>query len=98
MTNDTPQSLGGKARAQSLSPVARSEIARRAALARYARSDDPLALPNAGSQGTLTIGDVVIDVYVLQDRRQLTPKPGMAPRLGLRSVCGNALMNTTSTQ
>ncbi len=96
MPNDTPQSLGGKARAQSLSPVARSEIARRAALARYARSDDPLALPNAVSQGTLTIGDVVIDVYVLQDRRRLIHKRGMARALGLKSVGGNAFMKTIS--
>lgn len=92
--SDTPQSKGGQARAKSLTSERRSEIARRAALARHARTDQ--GMPEAVSQGTLKIGDVSIDVYVLKDRRRLIHKRGMARALGLKSEGGNAFMKTIS--
>lgn len=95
--NDTPQSLGGKARAQRLSPVARSEIARNAALARHQKAE-PEGMPKAVSQGSLSIGEVVIDVYVLSDRRRLIHKRGMARALGLKSEGGNAFMKTITSK
>lgn len=53
-------------------------------------------MPKAVSQGTLSIGDTVIDVYVLEDRRRLIHKRGMARALGLKSEGGNAFMKTIS--
>jgi len=94
MPKETPQSQGGRARALALSPEKRQEIARRAAMARYAR--EPGELPKAVSQGSLKIGDVTIDVYVLEDRRRLIHKRGMARALGLKSEGGNAFMKTIS--
>ena len=53
-------------------------------------------LPEAKSQGSLPIGDVTIDVYVLADRRRLIHKRGMARALGMKSEGGNAFMKTIS--
>lgn len=97
MTDDSPQSRGGKARAHSLSPLERTEIARKAALARYApRTDPETGLPKARSEGLLPIGEVNIDVYVLWDRRRLVAKRAMARALGLKSEGGNAFLKTLS--
>ncbi|MFZ3182512.1 MAG: P63C domain-containing protein [Methylocystis silviterrae] len=93
----TPQSLGGKARANKLPSATRTEIARNAALARHAGRVDPdTGLPLARSEGTLPIGDVSIDVYVLWDRRRLVAKRAMARALGLKSEGGNAFLKTLS--
>ena len=94
--SDSPQSLGGKARAKNLSAERRQEIARTAALARHSRVELAGSLPKAISQGTLQIGDVTIDVYVLEDRRRVIHKRGMARALGLKSEGGNAFMKTIS--
>jgi hypothetical protein len=94
--SETPQSLGGQARAKALSPEERQAIARKAALARHTRTELAGRLPRAISQGTLRIGDVVIDVYVLEDRRRVIHKRGMARALGLKSAGGNAFMKTIS--
>ncbi|BDV34250.1 P63C domain-containing protein [Methylocystis iwaonis] len=93
----SPQSLGGKARADKLPAQARKEIARKAALARHSAKTDPeTGLPLARSEGTLPIGDVNIDVYVLWDRRRLVSKRAMARALGLKSEGGNAFLKTLS--
>lgn len=54
-------SMGGKARAEKLAPSERSDIARRAAEARWG------AMPVATHMGRLTIGDRDIDCAVLDD-------------------------------
>lgn len=90
--DQTPQSRGGRARAEKLSPEARREIARRGALARHGRKVGAHGLPKAVSQGSLKIGDVLIDVYVLEGRRRVIHKRGMARALGLKSEGGNAFM------
>jgi hypothetical protein len=92
----TPQSLGGQARAQRLSTEQKREIALKAAEARWARIRDPQRLPEAVSAGILTIGDVGLDVYVLDDRRRLINKAAMAKALSLKSEGGNAFMRTMS--
>lgn len=93
----SPQSLGGKARANKLPPEARAEIARKGALARHsARTDPDSGLPLARSEGVLPIGDVDIDCYVLHDRRRLIHKRAMARALGLKSEGGNAFLKTLS--
>lgn len=97
MASKSPQSLGGAARANKLSANARAEIARNAARARHAPKLDPeTGLPLARSEGTLPIGDVNIDVYVLWDRRRLVSKRAMAKALGLKSEGGNAFLKTLS--
>lgn len=89
-------SLGGSARAQALTPAERSGSARKAALARYAKTEVPGGIPKARSEGVLPIGSVKIDVYVLWDRRRLVSKRAMARALGLKSDGGNAFLKTLS--
>jgi hypothetical protein len=97
MPAKTPQSLGGKARADKLPAEMRAKIARNAALVRHAPKLDPdTGLPLARSEGVLPIGDVNIDVYVLWDRRRLVSKRAMARALGLKSEGGNAFLKTLS--
>lgn len=94
---ESPQSRGGRKRAEALSPEQRSEIARKGALARHAAKNDvDTGLPKARSEGLLPIGDTSIDVYVLWDRRRLVSKRAMARALGLKSEGGNALLKTLS--
>jgi hypothetical protein len=59
---DPKKVSAGKARANKLTAVQRSEIARKAALARHSRD-----LPKAIAHGTLVIGDVRIPCAVLDD-------------------------------
>jgi P63C domain-containing protein len=92
----TPQSKGGQERARQLTTEQRREIALRAAQARWARVRDPNRLPEAETDGVLTIGDVGLDVYVLKDRRRVINKKAMARALHLKSEGGNAFMRTMS--
>ncbi len=92
----SPQTLGGEARAERLSATERSEIAKAAAAARWSLPEERGDIPEARSQGVLTIGDVTIDCYVLKDRRRLIHKRAMARALGLKSDGGNAFMKTLS--
>lgn len=68
MTNDqatqTAQQLGGKARASSLTPARKKEIAQKAAAARWAAVS---GLPRAIAEGVLIIGDLHIPCAVLDD-------------------------------
>lgn len=65
MQLDNIQSMGGKARAESLSPKIRSEIAKKAAEARW-------NLPSASHEGELRFpDDISIPCYVLEDGRRL---------------------------
>lgn len=90
------QSKGGHARARQLTTERRREIAIKAARARWERIHDPNRLPEAETDGTLQIGDVELDVYVLDDRRRVISKKAMARALHLKSEGGNAFMRTMS--
>jgi hypothetical protein len=94
--DDTIQSKGGQARAQTLTPERRREIAKMGAQARLERIRDPNLIPEASHQGKLRIGDVFLPVYVLKDGRRLIHKRGMAKALSLKSGGGNAFMKTMS--
>lgn len=86
---------GGIARAEVLSPERRSEIARLAALTRFGKAPLPSGeLPKAARDGILRIGDVGLDCFVLEDRRRLFHKRGIAKALGMKSGGGNVLMRT----
>jgi hypothetical protein len=62
---DENKVAGGLARAASLTKVERSAIARRAAMVRH-RKDD---LPRAAAEGILSIGELDLQVAVLDDER-----------------------------
>lgn len=87
-------SRGGQERAKRLSAEQRKEIARQAAQARWARIEDPAALPEAESDGKLPIGEIEVEVYRLTDRRRVISKRAMAKVLGLKSEGGSAFMRT----
>lgn len=72
-----PQSAGGKARAQVLSQQERSEIARRAAQARW--SDD---IQTATHEGVLRIGEADLPCYVLEDGTRILSTRGVMSSLG----------------
>lgn len=88
------QAKGGRARAEKLSTKERREIARKAAQARWEKlkSGDKIAI--ADTAGRLRIGEVDLEVYVLQDRRRVISKRAMANALTLKSEGGNAFLRT----
>lgn len=92
--NQTHQSLGGHERAKALSKEERSAIAKKAAEARWAKISDPNQVAVATNSGTLQIGDIDLECFVLKDRRRLFHKRGIARALGLKSTGGNAFMKT----
>lgn len=97
MSNDTPQSMGGRARAKNLTPADRREIALRAAAARWAKvqpEDGEIQLPLATHQGQMAIGGLELDCYVLEDGRRVFHKRGMARALGMKSGGGNVFLRT----
>lgn len=80
--DDTPQRMGGRARAKSLSPEKRSTIARAAALARW--GDTEVARATHGSADRpLRIADLEIPCYVLEDGRRVLSLNGMIDALGM---------------
>lgn len=93
--DSTKQSKGGSARAEALSPDERRSIAKRAAMARWGGETES-KMPEASHQSKLKIGDVELEVYVLEDGRRLFNKRGIARILGLKSEGGNAFLKTLS--
>jgi hypothetical protein len=93
--DDTPQSQGGKARADKLSSDELREIASSGGRARREKVKRLLAigeLPKATNQGKMTVGGLELDCYVLADGRRLFHKRGMARALGMRSGGGNVFL------
>jgi hypothetical protein len=78
MSDDSIQSKGGIARAESLSKTERSEIARKAAISRW-------ELPRATHSGTLKVGD--IPCYVLESGERILSSRGVMKSLS-RGVRG----------
>lgn len=79
-------SEGGRARARKLSSEERSEIARRAAEARWAGS--PSDVPRARYTGALVIGDVELECAVLDDGTRLIAQGTMLEALGRAKSMG----------
>lgn len=76
---------GGLARAESLSPERRSEIAREAVKARWARargSELPAHIPKATHTGTLKIGDIELPCAVLEDGTRVFTQAGLLEAIG----------------
>lgn len=90
-----PQSLGGNARAKSLTKSERKDIAKRGAKARWEAAKqltDPNRIPEALCQGDLEIGSIGIECYVLDNFKRVIHKRGMAKALGMKSEGGNVFM------
>ena len=82
MTTDRA-SRGGKARAESLSPARRSEIARQGALAREQNTGKSAELPQATHRGQLRItDDLVLPCAVLSDGTRVITETAVAQQLG----------------
>jgi hypothetical protein len=80
--NDSIQSRGGKARAQSLQPSDRAAIAQVAAEARWEKAGKLKPIPKATHEGILTIGDIEIPCAVLEDGRRVLTQSGVMVALG----------------
>lgn len=76
MADKSIQSKGGTARADALSPEERSEIARKAAQARW----DP-SMPQATHAGTLNIADAELPCYVLENGERILSTRGIMKSL-----------------
>ena len=79
MSDDTPQSLGGRARADKLAPEERSRIAKEAAAKRWSELA-PLATFGAPDK-PIRIADIEVPCYVLDDGRRVIPTNGMLDTL-----------------
>lgn len=77
----TGRAKGGIARKESLSPERRSEIARKAALARH-RPDTPPGLPKAIREGVIKLGELEIRCAVLEDGRRVLTQSDLMLALG----------------
>ncbi len=77
----TGRAKGGKARADSLTQEQRSEIAKRAAAARW--KDPVLKATHGSADHPLKIGDLDIPCYVLEDGRRVLSLGGMVKALGM---------------
>lgn len=74
---------GGRARAQALSPEERSEIARRAAEARWATEDTAISkIPRETHDGAIKLGNVEIPCSVLEDGTRVFSTRGINRALG----------------
>jgi P63C domain len=78
MNNEIPQSKGGIARAISLSPDERTEIAKKGANSRWDKS-----IPTVLIGGKLTLGGISVDCYVTEDGERLIAGRGMQDVLKL---------------
>jgi hypothetical protein len=96
--DQTPQSKGGSARAASLTPSERRDIASRGAMARWTRAqgaapvEGAVSLPLATHQGKMALGGLELDCYILEDGRRVFHKRGMARALGMKSEGGNVFL------
>jgi len=78
---ESGKALGGRARAEKLSPDERKEIAKKAASARW---DEPILMATHGdADHPLQIGDAKIPCYVLEDGRRVLNQSSLVGALGM---------------
>ena len=82
MTTRERASKAAKARAESLTPERRRDIARRAARARHAAASPKEDVPRAEYTGTLEIGEIVLQCAVLQNQMRVISEASVARELG----------------
>ena len=86
---------GGKARAESLSPAQRSLIAKNAALARWERARTEEGLGRSTHKGNLTIGDIQVPCFVLEDGTRVISGRGITTAVGMKGRGPGATRITT---
>src|ERR1035438_8277562 len=90
--NQSIQSLGGEARAKTMTSDELSESARTAALARWEKAGKRSPIPRATHKGELTIGDVEIPCAVLENGKRVLSEHGITNAiLGSRSGASKRL-------
>src|ERR1039458_3949044 len=77
------QSLGGEARAKSLTPEQRSETARAAAVARWENAPNAKKIPRATHSGEINIGGLIIPCANLDNGLRVISDRSMAKTLGI---------------
>ena len=77
----TGKAVGAAARAASMSPAERSEVAKRAATKRWA--SPTLKATHGSADHPLKIGDIEIPCYVLEDGRRVLSMRGVLGGLGM---------------
>lgn len=77
---------GGFARAEVLSPSKRSEIAKKAAAARWGTNE---SIPGATHSGTLALGALKVPVFVLEDGTRLISQRGLQTTVGMSTSGGS---------
>lgn len=97
----TGKAKGGIARAESLSPERRKEIAMKGVDAKRERA----ALPKATHFGDMTIGDNVIRCFVLDDGRRVLSGRGLTNAIGMKGrgqgvarISSNKLINSSKNR
>lgn len=75
---------GGIARAKRLSPEERSMIAKKAAAARWEKSQTESGLGRSTHKGLLAIGDIQIPCFVLEDGTRVISGRGMTSAIGMK--------------
>ena len=81
-TPDPKKQAAAVARAESLSPATRSEIAKKAAAARWAIAKNLPRAEYGSREQPIRIGDLEIACYVLDDGRRVLTQEGMLIALG----------------
>lgn len=89
MSDVDPATKGGKARAAKLTSSERSEIARAAALARWASLGDIKHLPKATHDGIVDLGGIEIPCAVLSDGTRLLTQRGLYGAIGRSGGTGS---------
>ena len=82
MTTRERASKAAKARAESLTPEQRRDIASRAARARHSAASHKEDIPRAEYTGTLEIGEIVLQCAVLQNQMRVISEVSVARELG----------------
>ena len=81
--DNSPQSLGGQARAKALSKERRSEIARKSASTRWEQAKGLPVATHGSPDRPLRIGNVEIPCFVLEDGRRVLIQTGVINALGM---------------
>lgn len=94
MSDHSPQSRGGRSRAERLSPEERRSIASAAAKARWSQAGSDL--PKAIKSGVLEIGSAKIPCAVLEDGSRVLSEHGITSALGSRSGASKRLKKAST--
>lgn len=87
MIKETGRALGGRARAEAMTPKERKALAKKAAAARW--SVEVKEVTHGSEDHPLTIGDIKIPCYVLDDETRVLSQRGLQTGIGM-SISGGS--------